>query len=155
MNEEESMSTNGSTEITSDASQRRPGSGIPGLLRTVTLIAVPAGALGSVGFMLVVGHRNKSILLMVLFVIWVLSPFVALVLANVISKRWSVLMRATLHGVMLLLTAASLAVYGNVAFGPPRPQPAFFFLMVPLGSWLLIATVVSIATLKRKKHEAA
>ena len=149
------MSINGPGEMTSDASQRRLDSGILGLLRTVALIAVPAGALGSVGLMLFIGHRNPSRLLLVFFVTWVLSPFVALVLANVISKRWSVLMRATLHGVMLLLTAASLAIYGNVAFGPPRPQPAFMFLMVPVGSWLLIATVVSIATLKRKKHEAA
>ena len=46
---------------------------------------------------------------------------------------------------MLALTLGSLAVYGVVALGPPRPKPAFVFLVVPLASWLLIAIVLAIA----------
>src|SRR5213082_3453012 len=97
-------------------SKSEPGNFL-GLLRAAALIAVPAGAAGSVGFMLRVGHRNSSRVLLLLFGIWVLSPFVALVLAHVVSKRWSVLNRATLYCVMLLLTLASLAFYGDVTFG--------------------------------------
>jgi len=82
---------------------------------------------------------------MALFTIWVLSPFVALVLAEVVAKRWSVLTRATLHGVMLIVTLGSLAIYGSVAVGPPRSKPAFMFLVVPFGSWLLVAIAVGIA----------
>jgi hypothetical protein len=84
---------------------------------------------------------------MALFTIWVLSPFVALVLAEVVAKRWSVLARATLHGVMLIVTLGSLAIYGSVALGPPRPKPAFMFLVVPLVSWLLGAIAVGIAAI--------
>jgi hypothetical protein len=97
--------------------------------------------------MLHAGHRNPSRLLLVLFALWVLSPFIALVLANMVSKRWSVLTRATLYTVMLVLTVGSLAIYGDVALGPPRTKAAFVFVVVPPASWLLIAIVVPIAAL--------
>jgi hypothetical protein len=119
--------------------------GLLGLLRGVALVAVVAGAVGSIGLMLRAGH--PPLFLRVLFVIWVLSPFVALAWANIVSKRWPVLTRVTLYSVMLFLTVGSLAIYGNVAFGPPRPKPAFVFLVVPLGSWLLMTIAVSIAAL--------
>jgi hypothetical protein len=140
------MRINGSSEITAKASPGRPAGGFLRLLRAVALTAVVAGAGGSVGLMLWVGHRNPSRILLVLFAIWVLSPFMALLLADMVSKRWSVLTRATLHGVMLILTLGSLAFYGDVVWRP-RPQPAFVFLVVPLGSWLLMTIVVPIAAL--------
>jgi hypothetical protein len=109
------------------------------------MIAVVAGAVGSVALTLHVGRHNPSPILLSLFVIWVLSPFVALVCASVVSKRWSVLTRATLYSVAPVLTLGSLAIYGDVAFGPPRATPAFAFLVVPLASWLLIAIAVPVA----------
>lgn len=131
---------------TAKASRGRPDGGFLGLLHAVALTAVVAGAGGSVGLMLWVGHRNPSRLLPVLFAIWVLAPFMALLLADMVSKRWSVITRATLYGVMLILTLGSLAFYGDVVWRP-RPQPAFVFLVVPLGSWLLMTIVVPIAAL--------
>jgi len=141
------MSLNGRGESTSEVSRERPERGFLGLLRAAALIAVLAGAAGSLGLMLHAGRRNDSRILLVLFTIWVLSPFVALVLAHVVSKRWSVLTRATLHSVMLVLTLASLAIYGDVALGPPRAKTAFVFVVVPPASWLLIAIAVPIAAL--------
>src|SRR5258708_18487707 len=117
------------------------------VLRTAALIALPTGAAGSIGFMLHAGHRNPSRVLLILFAIWVLSPFVALVFATTVSKDWSVLTRATLYGVMLVLTVSSLAIYGDVALGPPRTKTAFAFVVVPLASWLLIAITIPIAAL--------
>ena len=139
--------SNGGHHMTSKVSPRRPESGFLALLRAAALIAVLAGAVGSVGLMLHAGRRNNSRILLVLFALWVLSPFVALVLANVVSKRWSVHTRATLYSVMLILTLGSLAIYGDVALGPPRPKTAFVFVVVPPASWLLIAIVVPIAAL--------
>ena len=77
----------------------------------------------------------------------------ALVFALIVSKDWSVLTRATLYGVMLILTLGSLALYGDVVLRP-RSQPAFMFLVVPLGSWLLMAIVVPIAAFvsRRRSH---
>ena len=141
------MSINGRGDMTSKVSRRRTEGGFLGILHSAALIAVLAGAVGSVGLMLHAGHRNPSRLLLVLFALWVLSPFIALVLANMVSKRWSVLTRATLYTVMLVLTVGSLAIYGDVALGPPRPKAAFVFVVVPPASWLLIGIVLPIAAL--------
>ena len=140
------MSINGPSEITAKARRRRPDGRFPGVLRAAALTAVVAGAVGSVGLILWVGHRNPSRVLLALFVIWDLSPFVALLLADMVSKRWSVITRATLHIVMLVVALSSLALYGDVVWRP-RSQPAFMFLVVPLGSWLLMTIVVPIAAL--------
>jgi hypothetical protein len=133
--------------LTSNASPGLPESGLLGLLRGAALIAVLAGAVGSFGLMLHAGSRQRSLILIGLFTVWELSPFVALVWAHVVSKHWSVLTRATLYSVMLILALGSLAIYGEAALGPPRPKPAFVFLVVPLASWLLIAAVLPIAAL--------
>ena len=140
------MSIVGSSETTAKASRGRPDGGSPALLRAVALIAVVAGAVGSVGLILWVGRGNPSRVLLGLFVIWDLSPFIGLLLAEMVSKRWSVITRATLHIVMLVVALSSLALYGDVVLRP-RPQPAFMFLVVPLGSWLLMTIVVPIAAL--------
>ena len=134
---------NDPSEITSKASLGTPDGGFLGFLRTVAVIAVVVGAVGSVGSMLVEGH--PPMFLRILFTIWVLSPFVALVLANMVSKRWSVTTRATLYCVMLVVTLTSLAIYGYFVLRPHESTPTFVFLVVPLGSWLLIAIVVPMA----------
>ena len=120
---------------------------ILGVLRAVALIAVVGGAVGSVGLMLPAGKRTPRFLL-VLFTIWVLSPFVALAWANVVSKRWSVPTRATLYGVTLVLTLGSLAIYGHViVVAPSGSSNAFVFVVVPPGSWVLMTVVVPMAAL--------
>ena len=138
--------------MTSNESQGKHDGGFVDRLRAAALIAVVVGAVGSIGLVLLVGHRNPSRLLQILFVIWVLSPFVALALADRLSKRWSVPTQATLYSMMLVLTLATLAIYGWIAFGPPRAQPAFCFLMVPPASCLLLAIVITIATLISRRR---
>ncbi len=113
-----------------------------GLLRAVALIAVMVGALVSFGFVLSVGHYNFRVL-MVLFTIWDLSPFLALILVDLASKHWPVFNRASLYGVMLIVATASVAIYGSVVLKAPA-QPAFAFLVVPLVSWVLLIVVVLI-----------
>ena len=81
------------------ANGERSDGGLLYLLRGLALVAVVAGAVGSLGLMLRAGH--PPLFLRVLFAIWVLSPFVAFLVAHVVSKSWSVLTRATLHSLML------------------------------------------------------
>jgi hypothetical protein len=121
--------------------------GLLGVLRATALIAVTTGAIGSVGLTLRAGHRNPSPLLIVIFALWVLSPFVALVWVDVVAKRWPVLPRATLYVLMLVLTLGSLAIYSALVFGLLRAKAGSVFLIVPAASWLLIAMVVPIAAL--------
>jgi hypothetical protein len=88
-----------------------------------------------------------------IFVFWVLSPFLALAWADRVSKRWSVPTRATLHSVMLVITLASLAIYAYDALRPRTAQPAFVFVVVPPASWLLAAIVVAMAALITKRRK--
>ena len=117
-----------------------------GRLRATALVAALCGAVGSAGFLLRAGQRTPRLLLAVM-ALWVLSPFVALLLANVASKRWSVPARATLYSVTLVLTLGTLAVYAFDVLWPRSAQPAFVFVLVPPVSWLFAAIVVPTAAL--------
>ena len=114
------------------------------IMRTTAFIVVISGAVGSLGFTLHAGRNNKSILLILLFVVWVLSPFVALAVGNVISNRWPVLTRMILYSLTIALTIGSLVSYSGI-FSLPGTKPGFIFLVVPLISWLLIAIFIPIA----------
>jgi hypothetical protein len=116
-----------------------------GVLHAVALPTMVIGAVASILLMLRAGH--PPVFLRVLFAIWVLSPFVALLAANMVSKRWSVITRTTLDTVMLVLTLISLAIYGYVVLNPPRSTPAFVWVVVPVASWLLLTIVVPVAAL--------
>jgi|GEM_PF-1199611 len=111
-------------------------------MRHLALLVTVIGAALSAGLTLYTGRHNPSGTLMTLFVLWVLSPFVALVWAGAASIRWPALARAALYFGMLLIPIASVAVYARVAFGPPLVKTAFAFLVTPLVSWLLIAILV-------------
>src|SRR5215471_4331816 len=123
-----------------------------GLLRGASLIAVLAGAGGSLAFMLRAGHRQSSRILVVLFGIWVLCPFMTAVWAHVFSKRWTVVSQTTLYVAMLVVTLASLPIYGGVAFGHLRARVGFVFLVVPLASWFVIAIAVSMAAVVSRRQ---
>jgi len=118
-------------------------------LRKAGLLAIVIGGVGSVALTLYTGRRNPSALLMAAFAIWVLLPFVALAVADAVSANWSALTRTVLHTLMIVVAIDNPGTYGYIAFGPSRPQPAFWFLVVPPASLLLIAillrTVASIA----------
>jgi hypothetical protein len=133
-----------------------PEGGYLTVLRIVALIALAVGAAGSVCLMAYAGRRNNSRILLLLFTIWVLSPWVAAGLAHMVSKRWTAAMRATLYAAMLLLTLGSLAIYADVAFGHPNVKTGFIFLVVPFASWLLLGIIVATATIlsgRRSRRE--
>jgi len=136
--------------MTSEVRRENTERGFLALVRRAALIVVLAGAVGSLGFLLREG-RHAPRFLLVLFVLWVLSPFMALVWANLVSKRWSVATQATLYIVMLVITVGSLSIYGAVALRLSRAKPAAVFLVVPLASWLLTATGVPIAALTSRR----
>jgi len=111
------------------------------LLRATALIVVLAGALASLSFMLYAGRSQSSVILIMLFVAWVLSPFVALLVAGAVSKSRRVLMPKTLYILMIVLALGSLVGYSGI-LSPPGTKPAFVFLVVPLISWLIIAIFI-------------
>lgn len=123
-----------------------------GFLRIIALVFVLVGAAGSLHFVLEAGSSNNSVLLVFLFVSWVLAPFIALLFANVIFRRWAVITRTTLYGLTIVLTIGSLIIYSG-ALSLPGALPAEKFLMVPLVSWLLLAIVLPLAaSLSRRSN---
>ena len=132
--------------MTSNADPGRIDGGYLDLLRTAALFLVAAGAVGALGFMLRAGRRTPRFLL-VLFLFWVMSPFVALAWTNMVSKRWSIPARATLYCVTLVITLGSLAVYGGYVLPPAGSAAAFVFVVIPQVSWALLGTAVPAAAL--------
>ncbi len=123
-------------------------------LRTIALTALLFGAAGSLYFVINAGRNNSSILLLALFVIWVLSPFIAFVIIHIIKKRWSFLTSITLYWLMLVVAIGSLIIYS--AFNTPGTKRTFIFLIIPLISWLLIITAILVTRrLSRKTNDTS
>lgn len=104
-------------------------------LRRVALGAAVIGAAGSLALMLHAGRRQQSRTLILLFAIWVLSPFAGAVLADTFSRTG----RPLLYVATLFITVGSLLVYGFSTM-----KAGTVFLLVPLASWLLIAAAVAV-----------
>jgi MFS family permease len=92
-----------------------------------------------------VGRNQKSILLIVLFTGWVLSPFIGFFLAHKISKHWTFPTRASHYWLMIILVIFSLVVYSGT-FYTPKTKPASMFLIIPLISWLLLIITAIVTT---------
>lgn len=128
----------------------RTAAGFLGPLRTTALVALLAGAVGSVGLTLRAGRHSPRVLL-VLFTTWVLIPFVALLWTSVVSRGWSILTQTSLSIVTLAVTVGSFTIYGLVVARAARKNPTPTFVVVPLASCLLIGVVISVAALVSRR----
>ena len=82
---------------------------------------------------------------------WVLAPFVVLLWAIQVSKRWREFARTSLYIVTLLVAAGAVVAYTIDALGPPRVKAAAVFVAVPLVSWIAGGIVVAVVALKRNR----
>ena len=119
------------------------------LIQTISLVIVLVGIVASLVLVLYNGRNNKSVLLIALFVGWVLSPFIALLITHKVSKRWTDFARKILYSLMLMITIFSLLGYSGMLI-PAGTKTAFVFLVVPLISWVLIAVLILIARSQNK-----
>ena len=114
--------------------------------RTAIVTAVIAvAATGSLASVFVVGNRQRSVLLMTMFIVWVLSPYVGLWLANVRVRDGTPAARRALEYATILISLAALGRYLWVLVRPLAHQPASTFLLVPFVSWIAIAVAVGVA----------
>jgi hypothetical protein len=120
--------------------------------RMIALIIVIVGAVGSLYFMFKASINQKSVFLIACFTGWVLSPFIALLIVNVISKRWSIPARMTFYFLVLFIPIGSLVSYGGALSALESKPPAFKYLIIPLISWLLIMVVIAISRASRAKQ---
>src|ERR1043165_4904083 len=115
------------------------------ILRTMAFTAALVATVVSVGLMLRACRFNDSGVALALIAIWILSPLIALVLAEVAAKRWLIFDRAMVHGLMLAVALGSVIIYGVDVFIPLSPRKGFPYALVPVVSWLLILIVLGIA----------
>lgn len=136
--------------------QASPNDGFLRILRDVSLFLVIAGAAGSVALILRAGQRTPLFLL-ILFIIWVLSPFAGLLWTNVVSKRWSFLTRVALYCVTLIVTLGSLAMYSElIVVRPVGSANAFVWVVVPPVTWGLTTIIMAlVAFLSRRLSKNA
>ena len=126
---------------------------ISGLLQRVKLTTLVVGAAGSLGLLLREGRNTPGVLL-VLFVGWVMSPFLVLAWANIVSTRWSMLTQALLYLVTLSVTLGSLACYGHVIRPPAGSARGFVWVAVPPASLLLIGIVpIALSIVRRRARQ--
>jgi hypothetical protein len=118
--------------------------------RMMALVILLAGAAGSLGFMFYAGHGQRSVVLIILFTVWVLSPFAGLLIADRSSGRWTVRSRVTLYWLIIVIALGSLMIYSGFLI-PFGTKPAFKFLVVPFISWLLLLTVILAGRMAAKK----
>ncbi len=124
------------------------------VLSGAALVATAAAAAGSVAITMYAGRQNPSRLLVAAFVVWVVSPFVALSVAHGAARRWTMSLRTVLYAVMLVVALASLALYGARLMWPPRAQAAFVFVVLPPASWAFAAIVLAAPLVRRWKSSA-
>ena len=110
----------------------------------VSLVST-ASAVCALGSMSIIGQRQRSVLLIAMFTVWVLLPYVALTVLNMRARAWSAEARHSVQYATLLISLASLARYVAVVLRPLKSQPASTFLIVPLASWIAIGIVALVA----------
>jgi hypothetical protein len=131
---------------TSGSARGRPAHG--GIPRPVALTVLAIGAIGAASIVLRVGRRNPSHALIALFVLWVLSPFAGLLVADLGWTRFVTLTRATLDRLMVVVAVVSLVAYARVLAAPPA-KPAAPFLIVPFLTWMLLLGIAFVAHRRR------
>jgi hypothetical protein len=124
------------------------------MLRTLALVAAGAGGLVSVALLLQMSTRNSAFpVVVVLFSIWVLSPFIALLFAILRSKRWPDMVRSTLYGITIVVAIASVLIYTRlIDLKPATSANTFLFVAVPPASWVAIVMTLLVATLAARSQ---
>jgi uncharacterized membrane protein len=118
--------------------------------QTTARLAAAVGAVGSVVLTLLAGRRNPSVVLMAMFAVWVVLPFAMLAWIGRASSVWPRPARRSFTALSLIASAASLGVYGYMAFGSSRLKLAAPFLILPPILLILVAIVFLRA---RRQHD--
>ena len=121
-------------------------------LRSTALIALVIGAVGSIGLWIHAAQHPPP-LIIVLFVVWVLSPFVVLGIGHVVAKRWAPGTQAALYWVTLLVTLASIVIYADDAVAHRTAHPAFVYVAVPPASWVVSAVAIGLGAWMAKRKQ--
>ncbi|HSP45105.1 MAG TPA: hypothetical protein VLO30_03865 [Chthoniobacterales bacterium] len=122
-------------------------------VRLTALVAVALGAFGSIALWIRAAQHPPPIIIAG-FIFWVLSPFVLLGAAHVLSKRWALPTQGALYAVTVLISVASVAVYADDAVAHRTAHPAFVYVAVAPVSWVVSIVAIGLgAWLAKRKQE--
>ena len=121
-----------------------------GLLRVTAIIILFAGGVVSAWFTFGTDQDNHSVLLKSFFLIWILSPFIALLRVYSVSGNWPAIRRGLLYNLMLFVAFVSMVAYSG-EWNLPGVKPAFLFLGIPLFCWLLMIVAYFIVNYRKPK----
>jgi hypothetical protein len=123
------------------------------MLQRVALMALLAGVLGSLGFLVRAGQRQATPgLLLLLMAGWVIAPYLGLGWAFAASKRWTRSTQTVLCTLMLVLPLVALPIYATESLRPAKASPAALFVAVPGATWVFGIAVLAIAGLAARKR---
>ena len=125
----------------------------PGLLHAITILLLVAGACVSLFFVLRSGRNNNSLILVGLFVAWVLSPFIALLAANMRFRNRPISSRRVIYILIIVISLLAPLCYSGV-LSPSGAKPAGVFLIIPFISWIAMAITILIITKKRRANNS-
>ena len=120
------------------------------IVRAVSIIVLLICALISMWLTIYAGRHNNSSLLVTMFALWVIFPFVILLIEFLISKSWTGRKQRLLYSLMIIISLLSLLVYSNI-LSPAGTKTAFVFLAFPLLSLLVILALTPVFSLLIKK----
>jgi hypothetical protein len=120
------------------------------ILRTTAFTVALVASIVSVGLMLRACRFNDTGIALALIAIWILSPTIALVFADLAARRWLIFSRATVHGLMLVIASGSVLIYGTGVLGLVNSRAGFPYALIPTVSWLLIALVLAVAAFRTR-----
>ena len=120
------------------------------LFRIIVLAVWAIGAGISVNLTLYAGSANKSMLLVGLFLVWVLSPFVVILVAHARYRLGPATVRIAIYCLMLVITVVSLLGYSG-RLSPTGARPAAVFLIVPLLLWVLMGIVIPVVLFRSRR----
>jgi hypothetical protein len=86
-----------------------------------------------------VGRRNSSVALLLLFTVWVVSPFAGMVVLYRWARHWPRARRAVTYSQIRNLSLGSAFLYVLVVAVKHLSKPAGPFVAVPVASWILMA----------------
>lgn len=120
------------------------------LIKKFSLITLLIGCLGSLYFVIYNGRNNKSIVLVLLFIMWVLSPFIGfMLLIRNLNYESGIIYKAT-NIFIIFISLASLLLYSGLLLAPGAKLTGFF-LIVPLISWFMIVILYWLLKNQNKK----
>jgi hypothetical protein len=107
--------------------------------RSSALFSLLVGSAVSLALMLWVGRHSSSIVLMLLFTVWVASPFAGMLFVHRSAKNWPLVRQNVTYNQIRIISVGSALIYIGTVNIRQLSKPAGPFLAVPIASWLLMA----------------